>query len=247
MEVASVKKYANPPIQEAICEIHFERTQPMTPGDFEVIQPVWFSNYPQQEIVAEKSFEFEFSVQQVNAHSKEIGHKLIARSADGKHLSQLGPRFLAVNRLGPYIGWEEEFRGTILARWQEVQTSYAFTAINRIGLRYINKIDIEQNPLDWSEWFAVPLPIPAAIPNRGGHFQSHFRQSIGPDIEAILNFGVLSPHSPGWTSVLLDIDVIWKGTAPAQQIDEFLEHVHQPHRSIFEGYLLDRCRNLFQS
>lgn len=240
-------KYPNPPIQEAICEIHFERPEGLTPNELNTIQPLWKASYPQQQIVAEKSFQFEFSVQRIDAQSKEMGNKLIARSEDGKNLAQLGPRFLAVNRLRPYIGWEEEFRETIIARFHEAQGQYGFTTVSRIGLRYINKIDLEQAPVAWNEWFAVPLPVPAAIPNQGGHFQSHFRQTIGPSTEAILNFGVMPPVAPGWTSVLLDIDVIWKGGAPVHQIAGLLEQVHQPHRAIFEGYLLDKTRNLFQS
>ena len=50
-------KYPNPPIQEAICEVHFERPEPLTPNDFKAIQPVWMASYPQQQIVAEKSFQ----------------------------------------------------------------------------------------------------------------------------------------------------------------------------------------------
>lgn len=247
MGATSPTKYSNPPIQEAICEIHFERPEPLAPDDFKAIQPVWEPNYPQQQIVVEKSFQFELSVQKVDAQSKEVGHKLIARSEDGKHLAQLGPRFLAVNRLRPYCGWEEEFRQKILDRFLETQRRYGFTTINRIGLRYINKIDLEQQSVMWSEWFAVPLPVPSGIATQGGHFQSHFRQTIGANTEVILNFGVMPPPAPNLTSILLDIDVIWKGNAPIERIGELLEQVHTPHRAIFEGYLLDKTRRLFEN
>jgi len=246
MESTPPQKYRNPPIQEAICEIHFERAQPLEPGDFKPLQAIWSQRYPQQQIVAEKSFQFEFSVERVDAQSKEAGHKLIARSDDGRRLVQLGPRFLAVNRLRPYVGWEEEFLPTILDRFNETQGALGVTALTRIGLRYINRIDIDQAPLNWSEWFAAPLPVPAAVPTRGGHFQSHFRQALDAETEAVLNFGILPPATFGLASIVLDIDVIWRGAAGTQALVELLGKVHQPHRSIFEGYLLDKTRRLFE-
>lgn len=174
------------------------------------------------------------------------GHKLIARSENGQHLAQLGAAFVAINRLHPYRGWEEEFRGTILDRFEEVRTTYGISEVERIGLRYINKIDIPMAPFRWHDWFRVDLPIPASLRDGSGTFQSHYRCLLSPNLECILNFGSLSTESTGVSPVILDIDVVWRGRLAVGELTRQMDAVHLPHRELFEGYLLDKTRDLFR-
>ncbi len=239
-------KYAQPPIQEAICEVHFAAASPLLPEQIEQIKPVWQSGYPNQQLVTEKTLEVHLGVDKVDTQSKNVGHKLIARSADGKNLVQLGPRFLAVNRLNPYPGWEESFRATIESRTREVVEKYGFERIERVGLRYINKIDFPEKLLRWADWFAVTLPVPGDLGQVGGSFQFHFEQELSPDFRGIINFLTLPQQAEAGASVILDIDVIWRGTEPGSKVGAILEAVHTPHHDLFESYLLDKCRQLFE-
>src|SRR5207248_655564 len=97
----------------------------------------------------------------------------------------------------------------------------------------------------WNEWFDVTLSVPRRLAEKGGHFQSHFRQRLASQIECILNFGTLPETLPHQTSVVLDIDVIWRGMIAVSELSAKLEAVHAPHRELFESYLLDNSRNLF--
>src|SRR5258707_337474 len=139
--MASKPKYSRPPILEAICEIHFKLPNSLDPAK---IRPMWQTTYPNQEVVSERNFEFLISMDKADAKSTEVGQRLMTRSEDGRGLAQLGPRFMAINRLSPYAGWEESFRGTILSRLKEVKEAYSLEDVERIGLRYINKIDFPQ-------------------------------------------------------------------------------------------------------
>ena len=238
-------KYERPPIQEAVCEIHFKSPQPLDKAALEKMQPHWKAQFPQQDIVTERRLELHFAVDKMESSQKEMGHKLIARSADGKNLAQLGPTFLAVNRLNPYLGWEESFRGMILERFHEVVAVFPFETVERVGLRYINKIDLPQRPLRWTEWLAVSPPVPEALRETGGDFQLLYRHALADGLECQINFGTVPPSAAEVTSVLLDIDVIWRGELPARDVKDGLEKVHRPHRELFEGYLLDKTRALF--
>lgn len=239
-------KYARPPIQEAICEVHFVSRNPLDQAQLGRIKPLWQTEYPNQQMVTQQTVELRLSVEKVDTQSRQVGHKLITRSEDGKNLAQLGSKFMAVNRLNPYLGWEESFRGTIESRVREVVQVYGFDRIERIGLRYINKIDFPENPLRWSDWLAIALPVPGTLGQAGGSFQFHFEQTLAPNIQGIINFLSL-PAPPGsGTSVILDIDVIWGGDEPCGQVCAVLDTVHKPHHDLFESYLLDRTRELFQ-
>ena len=221
--------------------------KPWDKVEIERIQSVWKQEYPNQQVVDEKTFEVQLAVDKVDTKSISVGHKLITRSADGKNLAQLGPTFLAVNRLNPYVGWGESFRDTILARLGEAQGVYALKEVERVGLRYINKIDFPETNLRWSEWFAVTLPVPGGLGNCGGNFQFHFEQQLAANIYAVINFLSLPKRvDSGRTSVILDIDVSWQGKENLNAISAVLERVHEPHHILFEGYLLDKTRDLFQ-
>ena len=236
--------YEKPPIQEAVCEIHFKLPQPLDKAMQETMQTRWLALYPQQNIVAERQLQLHLTVDKMESSQKEIGHKLITRSADGKNLAQLGPTFMAVNQLNPYRGWEESFRDLILERFAEVQSAFSLETIERVGLRYINKIELPQRPARWSEWLAVVPPVPEALREAGGDFQCIHRQTLGDSLECRINFcTVLAP--PERTAVLLDIDVFWQGEMGVGDVAAGLEKVHGPHRDLFEAYLLDKTRALF--
>jgi uncharacterized protein (TIGR04255 family) len=239
-------KYVRPPINEAICEIHFLLPFPLDQTQIERIQPVWQANYPSQQMVAEQNVQLQLSMDKVDAKSIPVGHKLIARSADGKNLAQLGGTLVAINRLNPYLGWEESFRDTILARVADAVNLYGIQDLDRVGLRYINKIDLPEKPVKWSDWFAVSLPVPEDFGERGGMFQFHFEQPMGGELHALINFLSLPTTLEKTTSVILDIDLVWHGFGKVSELATTLEAVHAPHHNLFEAYLLDKARNLFQ-
>jgi uncharacterized protein (TIGR04255 family) len=244
MDVLS--KYKNPPIQEAICEIHFLRSPSLRESDLRSMMPMWKDLYPDQKIVELRNVQIELTVEKAEAKPTVSGHKLICRSDNGGRLVQLSSSLLAVNKLRPYIGWEEDFRDTIVKRFDEARMQFGFESVNRIGLRYINRIEIPATPLVWSDWFRVPLPIPEPVASVGGFFQSHFRHQLNEHLDCILNFGSLPSEGKG-SSVLLDIDVVWRGDIGPVSVKDSLESVHAPHRSLFEAYLLDKTRQLFNS
>jgi len=238
-------KYQKPPIQEAVCEIHFKLTQPLDKGALARMQAPWRVEYPEQAIVAERLLELHLTLDKLDSSEKETGHKLIARSTDGKNLVQLGPAFMAVNRLAPYIGWDESFRETILQRFREVHSLFQFEKIQRIGLRYINRIDFPERPLRWKKWLAVSLPTPSTLEQVGGDFQCHYRNVLGGNLLCHINLGTFPSPNDSVTSLILDIDVTAHEDVPAEALAEGLERVHRPHRELFEGYLLDKTRDLF--
>lgn len=239
-------KYQRPPIQEAVCEIRFSMPSPLTKEEIERIQLAWKSEYPIQQMVAEQSVELHLAVDRVDTKSTSVGNKLITRSADGNNLAQLGSNFLAVNRLHPYVGWEESFRDTILARINEVQSVYTLKELERIGLRYINKIDFPESNLCWTDWFATALPVPGGLGEHGGSFQFHFEQQLDSNVRAVINFLSLPTPPESGASVILDIDVCCYAKQNINAIGTVLEKIHKPHHMLFEGYLLDKTRELFQ-
>ena len=48
------RRYSQPPILEAICEIHFAPERQLSREEIEKLMPVWRDGYPEQNVVEEK-------------------------------------------------------------------------------------------------------------------------------------------------------------------------------------------------
>jgi uncharacterized protein (TIGR04255 family) len=245
---ATAVKYPNPPIQEAICEIHFDLPQPLAKPQMESLMPIWAADYPEQRFIEERGITIQVGADGVQTTNRDdLGHRLICKSADGTRLVQLSGQFLAVNQLRPYPGWEEGFRDTITGRAAGLQTAIGKVSFRRVGLRYINRIDVPECPLNWKTWFNFDLPSPTIEGSVPGQFQMQFNSALPKECRLTINLVLLPPTEPGKVSVILDLDVIWEGALQDfSELGTFLERVHQPHRLAFEAYLNEKSRRLFQ-
>lgn len=248
MAPADVHKYQNPPIQEAVCEIHFAIDEPLSVDRIEQLRKPWEAEYPDQKMTEEKNVEVQMAPEGVRVAQSDLGRRLICRSSDGIRLVQLSGRFMAVNQLRPYPGWEELFRKTILARFEEVQSQLGSFTIARANLRYINRIDVPQHPLKWQQWFNFSLPNPEIDGSTIKAFQMHFERLLSEDRTLIVNCVTVPPQQQGVSSVILDLEVGWAGGAVApNRLPELLDHVHAPHRLAFEAYINDNLRQRFDT
>ena len=158
------RKYRNPPIEEALCELRF------APGPEAVFTaPARFyesvkSSYPgkpkhQHILAAELQARPEGS--QMSMRQAEV--KILFPSEDDRRFVGLGTNVLSVHVVRPYPGWED-FRPRI----EEAVRAYANAAspagVTRMGLRYVNKIEIKSEVLNLGEYLTVAPNLPDGLP-----------------------------------------------------------------------------------
>ena len=225
--------------------MHFAIEQPLAADKLERLRGRWKGDYPNQSVNEEKNVHLQMGAEGVRIDENKLGKRLICRANDGTRLVQLSGRFIAINQLRPYPGWEEGYRETILARVKDVESELGAMPIRRTGLRYINKIEIPENPVRWENWFNFALPSPKLEKSLLSNFQMHFEQIL-PDERKLLVNWVSLPQSKDASFVILDLDVIWEGPAvKSAQLSDLLERVHGPHRLAFEAYITDKLRERF--
>lgn len=239
------RRYRQPPILEAVCEIHFELPEPLTAGQIALMEPVWKPSLPNVQTNEEKGIEVLVGLGGVETKEMAHGQRLVARAEDGARLAQLSGRFLAVNQLKPYPGWNEGFREHIHSRLKEVCAHLPIKRVSQINLRYIDRLDFPEVPLQWPEWFTFTLPLPASIPSTGGMAQFHFEQELPGGLRLALHLVAMPPAMEGHTSVILDSTISWRGSASVEECSELLERVHEPHPRIFDDCLTPRSQELF--
>jgi len=237
-------RYRHPPILEAVCEIHFELESPFTSEQIALLESVWKPLYFSTQTNEEKGVQFQIGINGVEVTNQTNGKRLVARSEDGTRLAQLSNKFLAVNQLKPYPGWES-FREAIHLRLKDVTDRLPIKGVNEINLRYIDQLDFPQVPLNWADWFTFNLPAPEAIPAIGGKCQFQFEQELQGGLVAVFRFSSVDPVKVDHSSVVLDTTVFWRGSASLEECEDILEKVHKPQSIIFDESLTERSRDLF--
>jgi len=180
------------------------------------------------------------------AHVIETTQRMQFFREDNKALVQIGPDRLSINHLRPYPKWVE-FKPLILDVLRNYVATAAPKGFKRIGLKYVNKIEIKEKVLDLKEYFKFFPTIPENIPKNNEGFQLRIEIPYGERDRLLLTLGSIdSPDEV--SSVLLDLDFIL--IAPesilVEGAAEWLEEAHNNIEYVFEACITDKCRNLFK-
>ena len=67
------RKYRDPPIQEAICEVHFAIEQPLALDKLEQLKGRWRGDYPNQSVNEEKNVHLQMGAEGVRIDESKQG------------------------------------------------------------------------------------------------------------------------------------------------------------------------------
>ena len=229
--------YPNPTITEAVCDIHFRLSQekvwrPSFPGElFKHIQ----NEYPEMEPVLEMGLQFEFGP--LGTGTKFVPQRQKVRFKHGTRplILQLAEDSLSISTLSPYQGWET-MRHDVLAAWQRVEEVLQPEVINRIGLRYINRINKETAQDRPSTWFVANDYISAGFLRSGPGFL--LREEIHLDAENILIITLGDPQSEadgGHGTIIFDLDRIVEREVPIGQ-EVLMQEMDRLHADVWEVF-----------
>jgi uncharacterized protein (TIGR04255 family) len=241
----STRKYANPPIVEAVCEFRFE------PGDWDNAIPglIWEqvkTLFPKRRNVVR------LDVQSVPGPSG-FQHKVRQESLmqylqhGDKLFMQVGPDVLTVNHLAPYTSWEE-FRPLMLKGFEAYRAQAKPKAITRIGLRYINRFELPGDRVELEDILEFRPHIGDRLP------EDHASFIVGAEFlferkRDVLRLQVASavPAKQAQLALVLDLDyfTLLPDEAVWTDIVGWLELAHGHVENAFEGSITDRLRQTF--
>jgi len=252
--------YKNPPIQEAICEFTFE---PL-PGE-----PEWDLTLPGRlQLNADLKEYAGKSRQQIlreivagDRNEPEVGvrqrlFRIHLPTKDGKALLSLGHNVLGVVSLKPYEGWND-FQPRILRALAAFVQESGLTQVKRLGIRYINRIIVpELEASKGSEYIVGMQTMVKASCDDGEHVKAKLtalntrHEFITVDsVKVFVTQGTMNPEKVGTSEYLLDIDCVHdhKQIAGVDKIDPVLERLHAIEGAIFESFITDKTRMLFNA
>ena len=241
-------QYKRPPITEAVIEIRLEDSLSEV-----VVEKI----HNQLEKSYERSEKISYIGARLDPGKKEIvkipdkfaGYKLTSK--DQADVVQIKLNAMVCSRLAPYNGWEN-FEPRARKDWEIWRKISKPTKLKRIGVRYINRIDIpfkKGDKIDVEDYLTIFPKYPE--PHLLTSFSRYTMQIVGPfSVEGfylIINTNVVKSPLIDHFSIVLDLDLSPQGDMP-QKNDKLWEMINQMREyknNAFEMCITDKARELF--
>lgn len=169
-------------------------------------------------------------------------------SEDEKVLIQVGTRLLSVNHLKPYSSWQN-----FLLLIQDSFNAYCEVAepksVHRFGLRYINTIEIVDQPVDLKEYFEFRPYVGDNLPQNLGPFLISVQLPFENSRDILnLRLSSLAGSSSDTTTVILDIDyfLAQPDKVDLDEVFTWVDTAHTHIEEIFEACITDQLRHIFE-
>ncbi len=239
--------YKRPPITEAVIEIRFE--SPVDSVALDKSSSDLRVSYAREDLLQGTQFELYPTAGSAPAKTmNQKGYRL--SSLDQTEiliLMPMPPSFL-ISQLAPYPGWTSFF-DRFQRDWSVWKKAVGYRKIQRIGVRYINRIDIPStDPVICQEQF---LNIHPNVPDvLGLVMQSTVQLRLFiEDFGGSLTINTSAVPSPliDHMSFVVDIDVGKDNPVQSDEdIYELLNQMRVIKNRVFETCVTDRARELFE-
>ena len=248
------QRYLRPPIIEAVIELRFdgELEQRSINDVAHKLRRHYADVVPQANvnvnlnIVLNENSKLGQSAS-AQAESRSNGFRL--SSTDQAELLILSPLTFAASCVAPYPGW-----GALFSRfkrdWQTFRDVMGPRKIIRVGLRYINRIDIphEGEVVEEAEYLTIYPTMPSIFDIMDTYFVqvSYKVREIGCSVG--INTGLVEAPILDHSSLILDIDLSKTENVPQspEKLYELMDQMREWKNNIFESCITDKSRGLFQ-
>ncbi len=237
--------YPFPPITEAVIQFGFDNELEIS--EQKKVSEKLGQHYPNENLDSERTVELNLKTEKIKIEETD---SIIRRSnSDEDQICVVRKSSLATSKLPNYDGWNNLYsRAT-----RDFETSKSITGfrkISRLGVRYINRIDLpfeEDDLLHLEKYFNIYFTHPEEF----GHMNSsswrseHEINSL--DALLLLNIARVDSPLPRHMGLLFDIDVVKLVDVPQKDNDIFsyLKQARDFKNMVFEKSITDETRRRF--
>jgi uncharacterized protein (TIGR04255 family) len=240
------KRYKKPPIIEAVCQLRFSAESPWDLAMPGLIFERLKSDFPDRKSV--KAVQTKFTAGPEGVQQEITQTDLIQfASKEGNKLIRVGQNVISVHEINQYSGWDQFFPqiDRAVAAYRDIVNP---TGIDRIGLRYINRITFPENPVDLEHYLDLFVHIGSGMPQTYGLYSMtvDFAFDDGTDLLRVQ----LASEPGGDIGVNVsrfDLDYFLAKAAKIgfQDIKKWLDIAHSRVEEAFEAAIKDNLRGVF--
>ena len=249
--------YKNPPIEEALCEVRFQSQKdwdPTIPGKLHSLLSEDYSGTPEQQKALEVGFEAGNGTTSKFSYSEGIG-RVQLYTDDKTRMISVGPDSLGIHMLRPYIdknyhagyGWpefEDRIANALNHYWDLARPE----GVKRIGVRYINKINIPETSVPIAKYLKCTMPDLSGLPSDLKNFLSRVEYVYPDDVVLVLSQGSVNAPDDNHVGFILDLDVIWSSDHLLLDRNESMSKtsdLRSRELEAFEAVITEDTRSLF--
>ena len=159
------------------------------------------------------------------------------------------PQTTVISQTAPYPGWDY-FYGRFVRDWKLIRRTLGFRQISRVGVRYINRIDIpiESSVVNHENY----LDLYPKITDKFGPLIGYAVQAqvFMEDLSCKLTVNSAAVPSPllNTASFVVDQDISRELDVPQTEegIFNLLNKIRVRKNEVFESFVTDKARSLFQ-
>ncbi len=245
------KKYKNSPIIEAVCEFIFTdgtKWDLTIPG---LVYEAVRTKFPNKEQHLHQLINISTELPSDRVKSQIRRNEIAVFLTPDKKMSiQVGPHTLSINRLKPYTSWDDlkshiEYAFGVLSNKVEIE------GLQRIGLRYINRIEIPHKSYNLEKYFQFRPFLGDNLPEVADSFILGCAFSFyGAQDTCKVQLTDAIPEKSGVDSsaFILDLDYFLARpkTIEAKNALEWVDRAHTNIESLFEGCISEPLRQIFE-
>lgn len=236
------RRYQRPPLLEAVAEFRFAPDSPWDTTVPGLIYDRLKNAFPKKEQVMALD-----AAIQAESNTFQPVERLRLTREDERALLHLNANYLSVSRLEPYESWEE-FKPLIdeaVATYRDVANP---AGIQRVGLRYVNRVVIPVEEFDLANYFAFYPHLGEQLPSQHGPFICGVQFAYEEGRDAVRMQLADSPNDGDNAAFVLDIDYFLAvaGETAFEEVDTWLETAHGRIEELFEGSITDALREQFE-
>src|ERR1700733_7895332 len=196
------RHYDKAPIKEAIIDIQIENSSSLSLANLEKVEIPPPRGYAERQKVMINRLrgQLEGGILTATAKQDQMGYAFVG--GEGKHVVQFRVNGFTFSRLAPYQTWEQ-LRNEANVLWKSYRQIVGVLPVVRVGLRYVNQLDLPLPIRDFRDFIRIYPEISADLNQQlaGFFLQVQIPQE---DIGAmlILNEAIVPPSAPDFVSVV---------------------------------------------
>jgi len=166
-------------------------------------------------------------------------------SGDGKQIALFGKDLFSFSRLQPYESWDI-FRAEAMRLWEVYCAFGARAEIQRLGLRFINQIQVPSSSFEVSDYLVM---APKDVPGLPLSFMGFFHNDTWSVPGYPYNINMIRTVQPSTTGAVLIFDIdVFRGPFSLPDLDlEFsLAEMRWLKNKLFFGSITDKALSLFK-
>lgn len=236
--------YARPPIVEAIVEVRFSTE--VNEAKCKKASEVLGKRYENSFVESPLDVNIDFGTRKASFIDKPPVYRLT--SSDQTDLCSIAVGAISWVRRAPYEGWKA-FCGHLSPELAIALKSLGHPAIARIGLRYVNRIDVKpvNDVAHYEDFLNFKISHGDLLEPTSGFEWKLVKEFKDLGLKAIVQSAVVEPEIPGLAAFKFDIDVYTEeaGVLKSDEILDRLADMRKLKNTIFEAGITDRAREAY--